>query len=174
MYVCIFCRTPSGTTFQWSGALITPRGAPNGTIAYVAGAHYAQAARVNAKLRVLGSFLMRGTSTSVFLANGTGASMAPVVPAGGPIAAVGGSGMGPLWSLLLGVFAVPSPQASACVVQNQDSVWPLLSTLQFTAGAVPLEVDPSTGALAPALDDAPYMSGFQLYLEAGDARVLVF
>lgn len=78
------------------------------------------------------------------------------------------------WTVLIGAFALPAPR-TAHVVQNQDSVWPTLVTLQFGGGAgAPGEVDASTGRVAPALDDAPYLPGFQLYLEAGDARVLVF
>ena len=36
------------------------------------------------------------------------------------------------------------------------------------------EVDPDSGDLKPALDDAPFAPGFQLSVSAGDARLLTW
>ena len=157
---------------------MTPRSLPNSTdVVYVEGPKYAQAARINTRLSKFGAFLLRASSAFVVAVNGTGSDVAPVH--GGPagsVTAVGGSGAGPTWSVLLGAFAAPLPQgrASAWVVHNSDTLAPAIITLEFAPGVAPDELDGVTGAIAPAYDDAPAMPGYQLYLDAGDARVLVF
>jgi hypothetical protein len=146
-----------------------------GAAAYVEGPKFPIVQRINSKLRAYGTFLLRANSTFVFRANGTGADSASVTaPGEAPaISAIGGSGAGAAWSVLLGAFGGVSGGAQAFVVQNQDYIFPAILSLSF-AGGLPLELDASTGALAPAYDDAPQMPGFQLFLDAGDARVLVF
>ena len=37
-----------------------------------------------------------------------------------------------------------------------------------------MEVDPITGDVVPALDDSPFMSGFQVALRAGGARLFTW
>ena len=64
---------------------------------------------------------------------------------------------------------------TAVLVQNQDHADSLLASLTFMGDpTVVEEVDPSTGAVEPALDDAPSSPGFQIMLEAGGARLLLF
>jgi len=152
------------------------RPALGGAAAYVEGPKFAMAQRINSKLRVYGSYLLRANSTFVFQANGTGVSLANITSTGGEapaISAIGGSGAGATWSVLLGAFASVSGGSQAFAVQNQDYILPAVYSISFSGG-FPLELDASTGALAPAYDDAPQMAGFQLYVDAGDARVLVF
>lgn len=179
MYFCYWSpAAAAGSTFEWGGAIMTPRSLPNSTnVTYVEGPKYAQAARLNARLSGYGAFLLRATSALVVGLNGTGSNVVPVT--GGPagtITAVGGSGAGPTWSVLLGAFTAPLPQgrASAWVVHNSDTLAPAIITLEFSPGVAPDELDGATGAVAPAYDDAPALPGFQLTLDAGDARVLVF
>jgi hypothetical protein len=178
LYFCYW--SPEGADFAWASAIMTPR-APlaGGAAAYAPGPHYAQAARINAKLAVLGSFLLRAHSTAVFAANGTGSGAAPAPAAAAPVLTYGGSGAGPAWSLLAGAFDLPAaaaPYTHALLLTNQDPDAPTLATLTLAAGAeaAAFELDAATGAVTPALDDAPDLPGWQLAIEAGDARLLVF
>ena len=64
---------------------------------------------------------------------------------------------------------------------NQDSTHPALATLGLRgaglAGAPQAqlhEVDPENGGLKLALDDAPFAPGFQLSVNAGDARLFTW
>jgi hypothetical protein len=136
---------------------------------YLPSAHYWQAQRVNTKLRVLGDALLHDASTHVVAASGTGSS-SEVVGVGG-VAAIGGSGEGPAWTALLGFFSHEGGVV-ALLLQNQDPEFPNLFTLTLDAGVVANEVDPSSGAVAPVLDDAPSMPGLQLSVDSGDARLL--
>jgi hypothetical protein len=181
LYFCYW--TPTGDSFLWGGGVYAPF-APvgGGAPVYAPGPHYAHAQRINAKLRTLGDFLVRARSVAVFEANGTRASSAPAPAAAAPLARVGGSDSGPAWSLLCGVFALPASAAPATLgilVTNQDADLPVLATLRLSPGARrPLELDPKSGAITVALDDAPALGGgadtFRWALEAGDARLLLF
>ena len=165
----------TGSTFQWSNAIMTQRALPGGVATYVEGPKYAQVSRLNTKLRVYGSFLLRATRVLTVGVNGTGTSVAHVT--GGPphtITGVGGSGAGATWSILLGAFAsLPDSHTAAFVIHNQDTISPAIISLSFAPGVTPLELGAS-GDVAPAFDDSPAMAGFQLALDAGDARVIVF
>lgn len=177
-----FCYwSPAAAPFVWGGAIMTPRApAGGGAAVYAPGPHYAHARRINGKLRALGDFLLRARSVAVFAANGTGASSAPAPAAAAPLVRVGGAGMGPAWSLLCGVFALPpaaAPFTRGILLVNQDPDAPALFALTAAPGAAPFEVDGETGVAAPALDDAPALgpgAAFRWAVEAGDARLLVF
>jgi hypothetical protein len=201
LYFCYW--SPAGSTFMWGNAIMTLRALPGaepleevpldassampeaasahaavrapalgGAAAYVEGPKYPIVQRINSKLRVYGTYLLHANSTFVFRANGSGTDLANIT-APSAISAVGGSGAGAAWSVLLGAFGGVSGGAQAFVVQNQDYIFPAIFSFAFASG-FPLELDASTGALAPAYDDAPQMPGFQLFVDAGDARVLVF
>jgi hypothetical protein len=178
LYFCYW--TPTGSTFQWANAILTPRalpGQPLSSAVYMPGPHYFQVQRINAKLRVYGDFLLRAQSALVLLANGTGTSnvTVPPTPGAGPfITTLGGAGAGASWSALLGVFTSPPQRSQAFLLHNQDPDTPLLVAVGLAPGAVPYEVDPVQGTLAVALDDAPGMPGWQVNLDPGDARLFVF
>jgi hypothetical protein len=167
--------TPSGASFQWGNGLMTPRALPGQVPVYVQGPHFAQVARINAKLGAFGRTLLQSSSLWTFAANGTASSAAAVQPSDSPFHSVGGSGAGPLWSVLIGAFSTrPEASASAFVLQNQDSVLPAIVTVAFANGSAPFEIDAETGARIPLSDDSPMMEGWQLSLAEGDARLIVF
>jgi hypothetical protein len=183
LYFCYW--SPDGASFTWGNAIIAPRVPMNGSaaeIVYSPGPHYAQAARINSKLRVLGDFLLPAAPDGVFLTSGNGTQSAAVpagTPAGAVLATVGGSGSGPTWAVLLGAFTCGSSTRAACttavLVHNQDPDAALLLTLSLAGGApVPREVDGETGSVGVAWDDAPGLAGWQVALEAGDARLFLF
>ena len=173
LYFCYW--SPTGTSFLWGGALMVPRSLGGGTPVYQPGPKLAQAARINAKLSTFGSFLLSAVHTGVFLANGTGNNTVPVTGANGVVTAIGGSGAGPAWSVLLGAYASPAPTwGSAVILQNQDWVYPAVFSILFAANTTAWEVNPTTGSIAAAWNDAPGLGGFELYVDAGDARLFVF
>ena len=185
LYFCYW--TPIGDSFVWGGALMVPRVSTvvnaSNVASYGPGPHYWHAARINSKLRLLGSFLLDANSTAVLAGNGSAASSVGTVGVSGPIARFGGSGAGPAWSLLLGVFALPPsrlPHSGGVLVVNQDPDAPCLATLELLpswrteVGASVWEVDGVTGGVAAVWDDAPSLPGLQLMLDAGDARLLLF
>jgi hypothetical protein len=177
LYFCYW--TPDGPDFVWAQGLITPKSLPGGTIMYVPGSHFPQISRINIKLGFFGSFLLNATSNWIFNATGIDADMVPVPINDAGIISIGGSGAGSSWSLLLGAFTLPSTLATvassstAFILQNQDFIAPALLTISFTEGTMPFEIDPESGSQIPLLDDAPLLSGFQLSLVEGDARVIV-
>ena len=176
LYFCYW--SPTGASFPWGGAMMVPRALPGGPAVFQPGPKLAQAARINAKLAAFGNFVLPAAHAGVFVANGTGASSAavPSAASGGALAAIGGSGAGPTWAALVGAYASPGAGwASAVLLQNQDWVFPAVLNVTFTPQApAAWELDPATGSIAPAWDDAPALPGFQLYVDAGDARLLVF
>ena len=156
---------------------MTPQSPVGNTSAveYVEGPKFALVARVNEKLAAFGTFLLNATSQFVFEANGTGASSASVVPAGAALVALGGSGAGSAWSVLLGGFSLRGASSgTAFVLLNQDTVLPAVTSLVLGASAgTACELDAS-GARISLRDDAPAMPGLQLFLAEGDARLLFF
>ena len=144
-------------------------------VEYVEGPKFALVARVNEKLAAFGTFLLNATSQFVFEANGTGASNASVVPAGAALVALGGSGAGSAWSVLLGGFSLRGASSgTAFVLLNQDTVLPAVTSLVLGASAgTACELDAS-GARISLRDDAPAMPVLQLFLAEGDARFLFF
>lgn len=157
--------------------MMVPRSLGGAAPVYQPGPKLAQAARINAKLESFGTFLLPAAHAGVFLANGTGAdtTAVPEGAGGGGLATVGGSGAGPTWSVLVGAYASPGPAwASAVLVQNQDWAYPAVLSAGFAPNTTAWELDPVSGTVSPAWDDAPALPGFQLYVDAGDARLLVF
>lgn len=177
LYFCYW--SPVSADFKWANAIITPIApAAGGAAVFVRGQHYAQAARLNARLGVLGNFLLNSTSVAVFAANGTGASMAAAPPAVLPLLQYGGSGAGPTWSLLIGAFRLPAaraPHTLALLITNQDTELPVLAALALAAGgaATAAELDAASGIVHPALDDAPGLPGLQWSIASGDARLFL-
>ena len=78
--------------------------------------------------------------------------------------------MGDAWSFLLGLFDANR----TVLLVNQDANHPALATLALRGDGGMREVDPDSGGLKPALDDAPFAPGFQLSVSAGDARLLTW
>jgi hypothetical protein len=181
LYFCYW--SPAGPTFQWGGALMMPRAVwnasdPSPAVAYEPGPHFAQAQRINSKLLTYGSALLQATSTGVFYVSAGMAAEAPV-PAGFPVAAVGGSNSSTspaAFGALLGFFSLPSGR-TALLLHNQNSAYAVQLTVVLAAEAAQApvwELDAGSGLQAPVRDDAPGIPGLQLSLEAGDARLLLF
>jgi hypothetical protein len=171
LYFCYW--SPTGTSFAWGNALMTPRALPGGSPVYQPGPHFGQATRVNQRLYAYGAFLLRATSSAVVRARGDGGGGGPQ-PGVGPVAALQSSIVGGAnvpWSALLGAFTLPGGGV-AVLVHNQDVNYPVILNLTLS-GAPPGEVDPATGAVAPAWSDV-VGPGFHVALEAGDARLLVW
>jgi hypothetical protein len=125
------------------------------------------AQRINSKLRVLGDFLLERTSSAVVQAAGNRTDTTTIDAPGCPILSINGSNTGDTWSFLLGLY----DQNGTVVLVNQDSNHPALATLELV-GEPPLkELDPVHGTTVPALDDSPFLPGFQVSLLPGDARL---
>ena len=92
------------------------------------------------------------------------------------MAAINGTETGPDWRYMLGFF----DGNTTVLLMNQDSNHPGLASLELavagvgTAAKTMMEVDPSTGAVSEALDDSPFLPGFQVSLLAGDARLFTW
>ena len=174
LYFCYW--SPVGAPFAWGNAIMTPRALPGQAPVYSEGPHFAQVARLNARLLPLGRLLLRAASVAVGLAQGNG-SLVPPPFAGSPIAGLASAIPDLGFAALLGLFsgAWGGGQQQAVVLHNQDVGAPLLLRLQLAPGAPqPFECTTSDGALRPAYSDAPAQPDFSLALEAGDARVLFF
>ena len=176
LYFCYW--TPTGDSFKWSNAIMTPRGG-----AYVEGPHFAQVARLHTKLLPMGRLLLSAVSTAVVSAQGTGGgggggdSLTPI--SAGPVTAVGSAIPSQSWVVLAGVFSGDwggGRFSSAVLLHNHDTSLPLLLSLQTRSGAVPYECptgNVSTCTQVPT--DTPFLSGvLSVYFEAGDARLLFF
>lgn len=154
------------------------------------GPHYAHAQRINSVLKVYGDFLLGASSAGVWYGHGNSSEHFEL-PQASAVAAVNNTGAGPSFEFLVGQFQLKLTARSAAaaaaskageiavLIHNQDHAATLLASLSFRRG-VPQppcgsvkELDPSTGQLAPAWDDAPNSPGFQLLLGAGTARLLV-
>lgn len=170
LYFCYW--TPPG--FPRGQAIMTPTPGSSPDVADQSPSHkYAMAATVNSKLKTYGEFLLNSTSSAVVQAHGNRSSSWQV--SAGQVVSINGSDTGPEWSFLLGFF----DGNSTMVLVNQDSNHPALASLELvprgtTAGAEQAsfrELDPASGTLWPARDDAPFMPSFQVALLAGGARV---
>lgn len=178
LYFCYW--TPTGTSFIWANAIMTPvipvGGGGNET--YVPGPHYYQATRINSKLKILGGYLFTTTYVGTFMGSGNSTETVPVtLPSGGNIVltSISGTGMGSTWSICLGIFHGSTQYPSAVLVQNQDVDNPVLITLNPAVNpSLPYEINGYSGLTVMANDDAPVINGWQVYLEAGDARLFVF
>jgi hypothetical protein len=185
--------TPGGgapwAPYKADNGIITPKKNANGTIHMVRGPHYSHAQRINSVLKTFGNFLLGANSTGVWYGQGNGSETIELPPASA-VRAVNNTQAGPGFEFLLGQFELLPTSLSAAaaaaseageiavVVHNQDHASTLLASLTFSPGLAPpcasvKELDPWTGDVAPAWDDAPNSPGFQLMLEAGAARVLI-
>ena len=87
-----------------------------------------------------------------------------------------GTNTGSTFSFLLGFF----DSNRTFLLTNYDEQHPALATSPSTTLAPPSsppslnEVDGVTGAVRPAVDDAPFLPGLQIALLAGDARLFLF
>lgn len=183
LYFCYW--TPPGNDFLRGQAIMVPKPGhmPADTAVQVPGSKYPMVKRINSKLNVFGNYLLKSSSTAVVQANGTQSTTTTIEA--GPISSINGTATGPDWQFLLGFF----DQNKTMMLVNLDSNHPALASLSFSSesvrgdesrsrsqgsGRVMMEVDPSTGAAAPALDDSPFLAGFQVSLLAGDARLFTW
>ena len=83
------------------------------------------------------------------------AAVGACAASGSALASVNNTGAGPTWEVLVGQFLVDNSR-KAVLLQNQDSGATLLASVEFAVGnqSTVLEVDPSTGVVAPVWDDA--------------------
>ena len=155
MYFCYW--TPAGGEFPKGGAILRRDGTRT--------RHYAEARRLNARLKHLGPTLMQLTSTGVYC----------VRPQDDPARVLKGS---PLRSLSKGDYLVGTFRHAdgrrAVLLQNYAFAYSAWPTVEFDAPpAEVLEVSPSTGQAASVVDDSPDMPGLQISLDAGDARLFL-
>jgi hypothetical protein len=155
MYFCYW--TPSGDEFPKGGAILRRDGTRT--------RHYEEARRLNGRLKQLGPTLMQLTSTGAYR----------VRPKDDPAVALKGSPVRSLTSgdYLVGTFGHADGRR-AVLVQNYHFAYGAWPTIEFdTAPTAVLEVSPFTGQAAPVADASPDMSGLQLSLDAGDARLFL-
>jgi hypothetical protein len=155
MYFCYW--TPAGGEFPKGGAILRRDGTRT--------RHYAQARRLNARLKHLGPTLMQLTSIGVYR----------IHPQDDPSAVLKGS---PLRSLTPGDYLVGAFRHTdgrrAVLLQNYAFAYSAWPTVEFDAPpAAVLEVSPRTGQAAPVVDDSPDMPGLQISLDAADARLFL-
>ena len=181
LYFCYW--SPSGASFVWGGGIMTPQaGYGNGTAdaVYGPGPHYAHAQAINSKLKSYGTTLLNSTSLFVTTVNGSGSDAVSLTAlfTESRITSLGGTGSDFLTSgfnILVGFFSGVRGQQQAVLLQNQDDVYPVILAAQFAPTCTPYEISPSAAfAASPALNDAPGLGLFALYLQPGDARLLVF
>lgn len=163
MYFCYY--TPGGDEFPKGGAIIRQDGRRT--------RHYAEAQRINARLKHLGPVLMRLTSTQVARVNESAGDAAAEVPAGMPIVGLKRGAVDPPQDYLVGAFTHEDGRRGVllCNYRFALTAWP---TVTFDAPLDQVkEIDPNSGEEVPVLDDSPNMEGLQLSLGAGDARLFL-
>ena len=167
MYYCYW--TPNGAASRLGQAIMTPAPGSKPNLAnQVPGPKYPMARRINSKLRTLGEWLLERQSSGVIQASGGRADTTTIEGCGG-IASINGTDVGDKWSFLLGLFDANR----TVLLVNQDSNHPALATLGLWQVEMH-EVDAHSGGLKLALDDAPFAPGFQLSVNAGDARLFTW
>lgn len=171
LYFCYW--TPVSGEFPTGGAIMRPEG-PNGT--YVRGPHYEHARRINSVLVAWEPILLRAVSTGRFRIT-PGADAAAALQGCMVLTNMSSHHTWMPQDFIVGQFRLEDGRDAALVVNNAVafSAWP---TLTFAGAASPsalpiLEVDPSTGVLAPVLDDSPRMPGLQQSFSAAHARLYV-
>lgn len=170
LYFCYW--TPTGTTFEYANAIITRRavwGAPEtAPIIYVPGPHFEHAHTINTKLRNFGQQLFYSNSTNIEYARSNSSAVIINVD-GNDINSISGSGCGTGFDTVIGLFDMSNSSSRGVLIVNNDVTTPTLYTLGLvTPNATILEDG------APIYDDAPDIVGLQIYIEAGDARLLIF
>lgn len=149
--------------FPKGGALLTAEG--------IKTRHYEEARRINAELRNLGPTLMKLTSTGVARINTSQQEQAGL--SGGPVQRIEGIKGDPASEILVGMFRHADGR-QAVVLVNDSYAHTAWTTVTFTAKKDSiLEVDKATGEERKVVDDSPELSGLQLGLGAGDARLFL-
>ena len=158
-------------TFLRGQAIMTPRAVEPGKLPtidqQVPSQKYPIVQRLNAKLKVLGNFLLKRASSAVVQRNGAATETRQI--AHPVLQAINGTNTGATWEFLLGFF----DSNSTVLLVNQDSDHPALASLSLAHGAALQEVDGSSGAVAAAVDDSPLLPGFQISLLPGDGRLFL-
>lgn len=149
--------------FPKGGAIITAEGLRT--------RHYDEARRINGELKALGPTLMQLTSTNVYHIKPD--SNASKELAGSPLKSISLVPGDPPAEYLIGAY-IHKDGRRAVLLQNYSYAYTAWPTVEFDADpAQVMEVDKTTGALAPAVDSSPELTGFQISLGAGDARLFV-
>jgi len=155
LYFCYW--TPHGLHFCKGGAIISGDGKPT--------RHYDQARRINAKLKRLGSTLMKLTSTKVVRIK-PGENV-PELLAGTPLKNLTDG------DYLIGVF-VHADGRQAVLLNNYRFDYTAWPTVEFTADTDKItEVDSQTGKEITLCDDSPSQEGLQISLDAAEGRLFL-
>ena len=218
LYFCWW--TPDGADFLRGQAIMTPDcsatkpGEKCDISNQVPSQKFAAVQRINAKLSVLGGYLLKRRSSAVLQVAGNRTHSVPIEghrnltsinvrlivvlmhhPANdlargvahltwcGALfgcACMQGTNTGSTFSFLLGFF----DSNRTFLLTNYDEQHPALATILATSPSTTFappssppslnEVDGVTGAVRPAVDDAPFLPGLQIALLAGDARLFLF
>jgi hypothetical protein len=155
MYFCYW--TPSGDEFPKGGAIISTNGKKT--------RHYAEAKRINARVKNLGSVLMRLTSTGVYRCAPTNDPAAVFKRT--PISSISPG------DYLVGTFRHEDGRV-AVMINNYHFAYSAWPTVAFNAPTNSIvEISPETGKEIPVEDDSPAMPGLQLSLDAGAGRLFL-
>ena len=169
LYFCYW--TPNGFTKGQAIMTPTPSNAPMSSISIAnqSPSHkYYMVQRINSKLKVLGNWLLKKNSSAVVQTSGVKSTQLFNLNWD----SINGSDTGINSEFMLGCY----DNNETILLVNQDSNHPALATVHFSpwSNGTMYEVDPMSGIASPALDDAPLMSGFQIALIAGDARLFTW
>ena len=169
LYFCYW--TPAGSDFTRGQAIMTPTpGSKPDNADQSPGHKYPIVQRINAKLKVLGDWLMPRVSSAVVEVEGGDAATAAL--SGLPWVSINGTAAGPRWQFMLGCFDANK----TILLVNEDSNHPALATIAMPTAseATMMELHPTSGGAVPALDDSPFLPGFQVALLAGDGRLFTW
>ena len=166
LYFCYW--TPVGQSFTRGQAIMTPTpGSKPDNANQSPSSKYPIVQRINSKLRTLGNWLLNRVSSAVVQTS----SLSKAGMKGLPWNDINGTDVGPSWEFLIGAY----DDNKTILLVNQDSNHPAMATVVTSSDAgTMLEVKPETGTTSPALDDAPFHPGFQIYLDAGDGRLFTW
>lgn len=156
LYFCYW--TPvGGHEFPKGGAIITADGRPT--------RHYAQAQRINARLKNLGPTLMQLTSTGVYRIE-PGQNAAEIL-VDTPIQNLTDG------DYLVGVFTHEDGR-TAVLLNNYRFAYTAWPTVTFRVDPARItEIDQDTGSEIPLRDDSPAMDGIQISLDSGEGRLFL-
>jgi len=166
-YFCYWTPTRRGSEgvfeFPKGGAIITSDGRRT--------RHYEQAKRINERVKNLGPTLMKLTSTGVYR---VGPEDEPAsVLTGSPIADLKREDYDPAHDYLVGAFRHEDGRR-AVMLFNYHFAYCMWPTVVFDAEpAQVFEVNQWTGQETRLRDDSPAINGFQVSLDAGEARLFL-
>eukprot|EP00942_MAST-04A_sp_MAST-4A-sp1_P013217 g13217.t1 len=170
LYFCYW--TPPGAGFSRGQAIMTPT---PGNVPNIAdqspGYKYPMVQRINSKLRVFGNWLLEKVSSSVVQISGSRTTFLKQLR----WTSINGSATGPNSEFMLGCY----DNNNTIVLVNQDSNHPALATVGIddennNGRTAMMELDAKSGILVPPRDDSPFLSGFQIALLPGDARLFTW